>query len=46
MEELEQNVEELEVQTTFNEEPLEELIDEEGSVENVYYQNEDTEQGE
>lgn len=30
-------VDDLEVQTTFNEDSVEELIDEEGSVENVSY---------
>ena len=37
---------ELEVQNTFNDSSLEELSDEEGSAENVYDQNEPTEQGE
>ena len=46
MEEAKKEVEELEMQDTFNEASLEELIDEEGSVENVQYQNENTEQGE
>lgn len=39
--------EDLEIQTTVNEDSLEDLIDEEGVVENVVYDtNETTEQGE